>query len=285
MKAPGGEGAVDAGGVVVEEARPDPHPSEAPRRSAAAALLDNKWVIRALFWGALLAIWQTLAMVKGPGWAPTIPETMGALGDVISEGYYTTVLKSLEQMFVGFFLSCLVAIPFGVLIGVSRLAEDFFSPWLTSLFSSPKEALLPLLIIVFATGFEYRVAVVVIFAVFFVVINTAAGVRYADRNMLETARAFVTPRTRLVTRVILPAAAPFVVAGMRMGLSMALKGMIIAELWVSTGTGGLIEQAGEQRALDLYYALALILVVVALVITQSLVWLENYLRRGTEVRA
>jgi ABC-type nitrate/sulfonate/bicarbonate transport system permease component len=282
MSPPPVEGGIDA----AVAGRPgDASAADSDGRSRLDTLLDHKWVVRGLVWGGLLAIWQIVAMVKGPAWAPTVPATLEAVADLFSEGYYLTILESLQQMVAGFFLTVLVAVPFGILIGRSRLFEDFSGPWLTTLFSDPKEALLPLLIIVFGTDFEYRVSVVVLFAIFFVVINTAAGVRYADKQVLETARAFVTPRHRLVTRVILPAAAPFVVAGMRLGLSMALKGMIIAELWVSSGTGGLIDQAGEQRALPLFYALALTLVAIAVVISQSLLWVENYLRRGTEARA
>lgn len=284
MKPPPAEEAVRAAGAGAGGRLADLHEAE-PDDRAGSGPLNNKWVVRALVWGGLLVIWQVIAMIRGPAWLPTIPATLEGVGDLFSAGYHITILESLEQMFAGFFLSLLIAIPLGVLIGVSRWFEDFSSPWLTTLFSAPKEALLPLLIIVFGTGFQYRVAVVVLFAVFFVVINTASGVRYADKQVLETARAFVTPRIRVVTRVILPAAAPFVVTGMRLGLSMALKGMIIAELWVSSGTGGLIDQVGEQRALPLFYALALSLIAVAIVLSQTMLWLENYLRRGTEARA
>jgi ABC-type nitrate/sulfonate/bicarbonate transport system permease component len=155
MTPPPVEGAIDTAGVAVP-GRPDA--AGADSRSRLDALLDRKWVVRGLVWGGLLAIWQIVAMLKGPAWAPTIPATLEAGVELFSDGYYVTILESLQQMVAGFFLTVLVAVPVGILIGRSRLFEDFFSPWLTTLFSAPKEALLPLLIIVFGTEFEYRVS-------------------------------------------------------------------------------------------------------------------------------
>lgn len=240
----------------------------------------HKWFVRLVIWGLLLLCWQIAAMAKGPTWLPTVPALAGGMVDVFRFGYQLTLFESLQQMFFGFLITTVAAIPLGVLMGRSRFAADFFSPWVNTLFSSPKEALLPLLIILFGTGLEYRVSVVVLFSMFFVVMNTAAGVRHADKQLIETANAFLTPPLRVVTRVIIPAAAPFIVAGMRMGLGMALKAMIVAELWVSYGTGGLIEQIGEQRLLPLYFALSLLVILVAAVITQSLQWLEQWLRKN-----
>jgi ABC-type nitrate/sulfonate/bicarbonate transport system permease component len=256
------------------------HRSKRTIGSTGRRLVNTKWGVRLLAFLGFLVIWQLVAWWKGPTWTPTVQAIVGAMVDVFTEGYYLTLLKSLETMFAGFLITLLIGIPIGVLMGISKIADDLFSPWVMTLFSSPKEALLPLLIILFGVGFEYRVSIVVLFALFFVIMNTAAGVHYADKQLLETARAFCTPRLRFATRVLLPAAAPFVVAGIRLGLGMAFKAMIIAELWISTGTGGLIEQVGANRQLDLFYAIAWLLVGLAIAIYLGLVWLEERLRHG-----
>jgi len=245
----------------------------------------SKWGVRILAWSFLLVLWQLVAWWAGPQWTPTVQATLGALGDVFQRGYHLTLLTSLGQMFAGFFLTMIIAIPVGIAMGRSKVAAGLLGPWVTNLFSAPKEALLPLLIILFGTGFEYRVSVVVLFSVFFLVMNTSAGVRYADASLMETAVAFRTPPVRMVTRVLIPAAAPFIVAGMRLGLGMSLKAMIIAELWVSFGTGGLIDQVGAQRDLPMFYALSLLIIVVAAAISESLLILEKRLRRSAGVES
>lgn len=251
----------------------------------ARSLLRTKWGVRTLGWGSLLVLWQGVALWAGPQWTPTLQATVDAMGDVFQRGYHLTLLTSLGQMVAGFFVTMIIAIPVGIAMGRSKIAAGLLEPWVTNLFSAPKEALLPLLIILFGTGFEYRVSVVVLFSVFFLVMNTSAGIRYADASLMETAVAFRTPPIRMVTRILIPAAAPFIVAGMRLGLGMSLKAMIIAELWVSFGTGGLIDQVGAQRDLPMFYALSLLIIVVAAAISESLLLLEKRLRRSAGVQA
>lgn len=237
----------------------------------------NKWLLRALVWGFLLLAWQLFAMWKGPFFMPTIPETIAGFGKLLTRGYHLTLLTSLQQLILGFFIASLIGIPLGALIGRSRLAEDLLAPYVNTLFVTAKEALLPLIIIMVGTQLMYRVTVVVLFAFFFPVMNTAAGVRFVDRKLIETATAFCTPKRRIFTQIMLPAAAPFVVAGVRLGLGMALKGMIIAELWVTVGTGGLMKGLGAFRELDVYFALMILIVAVAVGANELLRALERRL--------
>lgn len=252
------------------------HPAPAARRRP---ILDNKWALRLLVYGGILAAWQLTAMVKGEFFLPTIPATLAGIVHIFTEGYYVELFATLQQLVTGFLIALAVAIPVGALMGRFRFVEDLLSPWVNTLFVTSKESLLPILIIAFGVAFWYRTWVVIIFAVFFPIINTAAGVRYVDRELRETARAFATPPGRMFTRVYLPAAAPFVVAGIRLGFGMAMKGMVIAELWVLQGTGELLSRfARAPRRLDLYYALVIIIVAFAVTVTELLKAFERRLR-------
>ncbi len=242
-------------------------------------LLRNKWVLRAIFYGAILVVWQVTAVVKGEFFLPTIPQTVRGFGEIFTEGYASTLLGTVQQLFVGFLLALLVAIPVGALMGRFRFVEDVLAPYVNTLFVTPKQALLPILIVAVGIGFWYRTWVVILFAVFFPIINTAAGVRYVDRELRETARAFETGRWRMFTRVYLPAAAPFVVAGIRLGFGMAMKGMVIAELWIFSGAGNLLETFSRSPLrLDLYYPLVLLIIIFAVVVNELLKWAERKLR-------
>ena len=243
------------------------------------SILDNKWALRLLVYGGIVLAWQVTAMVKGEFFLPTIPATLAGIVHIFTEGYYVELLATLQQLATGFLIALAVAIPIGAVMGRFRFVEDLLSPWVNTLFVTSKESLLPLLIIAFGVAFWYRTWVVIIFAVFFPIINTAAGVRYVDRELKETARAFATPPGRMFTRVYLPAAAPFVVAGIRLGFGMAMKGMVIAELWVLQGTGELLSRfARAPRRLDLYYALVIIIVAFAVLVTEILKAIERRLR-------
>ncbi len=245
---------------------------------------DNKWVLRILFYGAILIGWQVTAMVKGEFFLPTIPQTVEGFVELFTEGYASTLLLSLRQLAVGFFLALLIAIPVGALMGRSKFASDILSPYVYTLFVTPKQTLLPVLIIAFGVGFWYRAWVVVLFAVFFPIINTAAGVHYVDKELREAARAFDTGWWRMLTRVYLPAAAPFIVAGIRLGFGMAMKGMVIAELWILADTGDLLNTfSSSPLRLDLYYPLVLLIIGFAVLVNVVLLWAERKLRPAAQL--
>jgi ABC-type nitrate/sulfonate/bicarbonate transport system permease component len=246
--------------------------------------LRNKWVLRALFYGTILAVWQATAVIKGEFFLPTIPQTIRGFGEIFTEGYAGTLLGTLRQLVAGFLIALVVAIPVGVLMGRSRFAEDLIAPYVNTLFVTPKQALLPVIIVAVGIGFWYRTWVVVLFAVFFPIINTAAGVRYVDNELRETALAFGTGRWRMFSQVYLPASAPFVVAGIRLGFGMAMKGMVIAELWIFSGAGNLLETFSRSPLrLDLYYPLVLLIIAFAVFVNEGLKWAERKLRPAAHV--
>jgi ABC-type nitrate/sulfonate/bicarbonate transport system permease component len=253
-------------------------------RSRWRRLFNNKWVLRFLFYGAILIAWQVTAMIKGEFFLPTIPQTIEGFGELVTEGYASTLLVSLRQLVVGFLIALVIAIPVGALIGRSKFASDILSPYVYTLFVTPKQTLLPVLIIAFGIGFWYRAWTVVLFAVFFPIINTAAGVHYVDKELREAARAFGTNSWRMLTRIYIPAAAPFIVAGIRLGFGMAMKAMVIAELWILADTGRLLDTfSAAPLRLDLYYSLVFLIIGFAVLVNVVLLWAERKLRPAAQV--
>lgn len=239
----------------------------------------SKWFWRIVIWTTLLLCWEVVAWMSGPFFLPTIESVfIDGMTALFREGYIVTYAGSLRQMLIGFAIACAIAIPLGALAGASRIAHDLLSPYVNSLFVTPTEALLPMIIILFGTQLEYRIVVVVIFAFFFPLLNSAAGVVNIDRDLVETARSFCMPWRRIFRHIFMPAAAPYIVAGVRLGLGMALKGMIIAELWVTAETGGLFKTLGSFRQLDVYFALAVLVVITAVVANEMLAAYERRLR-------
>ena len=246
-------------------------------------ILRNRWVARLIVWGLLILGWELAARAKGPLFLPTPYATLRGIGKIASEGYVPTIARSLRQLFTGYLLAVIVGVPLGLLMGSIRAVDDFFAPYVNTLFIVSKEALLPLFIIVFGTRFTFRVAVVFLFAIFFIVMNTAAGVRSVDPRLVETARAFRVPRWQIFTKVVLPGSLAFVIAGLRLGLSTAIKGMVIAEIWVTVGIGLLLQNFGNFLRMDLFFALATIIITIGVISTSLLRLLENRLRPWTRM--
>lgn len=251
-----------------------------PRRAggAARAVGRNKWAIRAVVWGALVLAWYLLARAKGPFFLATPGATVEGLVKLQTEGYYSALGASLRQLGVGFALAVAVGVPVGLLMGSVRLIDDLLAPFVNTLFVTPKEALLPFLITLFGTRLNFRIAVVFLFAVFFVVMNASAGVRSVDRDLIEAGRSFGLPMRRIFTRIVLPGSLPFVIAGIRLGLAASIKGMVIAELWVTAGAGLLLKNFAAFRRLDMFLALSIVIIAVGVVSTTLLAALERRLR-------
>lgn len=249
---------------------PAPAPATARRGAAAAAggrsrrrLTDNKWVQRAIVWTALAAIYQVLAIVAGEFYAPRLEQIAGGLVDLVEKGRIPILLDSLVQLGVGFVVAAAVGIPLGLAMGRSRIVDYAIGMYVKALFVTSLVALVPLLILVFGIGFTFRVAVVFLFAVFFIIVNSAAGGRNADRRLLRTAEAFGAGRARTFVSVVLPGALPFVMVGLRLGLANAFSGMILSELWISRGTGAVLEGLGRNRDLPEFFAFILLITAVA----------------------
>jgi ABC-type nitrate/sulfonate/bicarbonate transport system permease component len=267
---------VDAGAGVVYAPPHDPW---------IKTLLDKTWFLRLVVYGALILAFQIVAVRQGPFFLPTVPDVLKGIVELFTAGHILVLGPTLQQLTVGFLLAIAIAVPMGALMGRFGFAEDLLAPWVNTIYVTSKESLLPIIILIFGLGFGYRVMVVILFAIFFPVINTAAGVRYVERELRETARAFATPRWRMFTRVYLPAAAPFIVAGIRMGLAMAIKGMVIAEIWVYIGTGELLTAFTlSPRRLHLYYALAVVIIAVAIILNELLKVAEQRLRPYARVQ-
>jgi ABC-type nitrate/sulfonate/bicarbonate transport system permease component len=113
-----------------------------------------------------------------------------------------------------------------------------------ALYASPQVAFLPLLIIWLGIGFTSKVALVFIGSVIIMIINTETGVAQVDPRLIETARSFTASERQVLTKIVLPAALPIILAGMRLSIGRALVMVVVAEIYASNrGLGYLIFQA------------------------------------------
>ncbi len=168
------------------------------------------------------------------------------LAQVFADGsIYPHLWATGQTALWGFVLSCVVGVPIGVLMGRSVLVRDTLEPFIMAQASVPTVALLPLFIIWLGIGASARIALVFVGAVFGIVVSTEAGVSNIDRRLIETARSFTAPEWAILWKIVMPAAIPYIIAGMRLAIARVLIMVVVAELYASTaGIGYLIFQAG-----------------------------------------
>jgi NitT/TauT family transport system permease protein len=153
---------------------------------------------------------------------------------------------SAQEFFIGFGLAVLIGIPLGILIATSRLMSAYVEPWMNGLYATPTIALAPLFLLWFGIDIWSKVAVVFLSALFPIVINTATGIESTDRNVLEAARSFNASRNQVFTKVLIPSAIPFIVAGMRLAVGRGIVGVVVGELFAArAGLGFLIITASQ----------------------------------------
>jgi NitT/TauT family transport system permease protein len=226
-------------------------------------LLDNKWVQRAIVWGALLAIYEVAAIAAGDFYLPGVEEIVGGFIEIVREGRLGVLAESMTHLLMGFGLAALVGIPVGMAMGRSFVVDQVVGMYVRGLFVTSLAAVLPLLIIIFGVDLRFRIAVVFLFSVFFIVVNVAAGARAVPRQLMRTAEAFCISPLRRFTTIVLPSSLPYVVVGLRLGIANAFTGMVLAELWVSRGTGAVLEGLGRNRDLPPFFAMVLLVTLLA----------------------
>ena len=213
---------------------------------------------------AVLALWQFLAMsgwvnpqilpsptqVVAKWWEylrPTAPYSAGsyALWLVLGELTHDT-LASLSRVVGGFLIGTLLALPLGLLMGTSNRLYGLFNPLVQVLRPIPPIAYIPLAILWFGLGNPPAFFLISIGAFFPVLMNTIAGVRHVDGIYLRAARNLGAGQMTLFRRVIVPAAMPYILTGMRIGIGTAFIVVIVSEMIaVNSGLGYRILEARE----------------------------------------
>lgn len=220
----------------------------------------------------LLALWQAVAQLGhiNPVVLPAPTRIFTAWADtLIHSGLLGAVGFSLQTLVPGFLAAAMVGIPLGLGMGVSRYVHDIFDPYVTIMLSTPIVVLIPVLIVWFGLGELMRMAAAFIFALPLIVLNSQAGVHRVSATLVEMARAFETPPRALFWKVVLPGAVPSIMVGLRLGISHAVKGVIIAEMLTAmAGLGGLIMSYGGAYRSGHLLAVVFTSLIIVLAVTQ-----------------
>ena len=236
-------------------------------------------LVRASSYLFALIAWEVTGYVVGPLFLAGPSQVVVALSEVMLSGELPfALIVSLQAFAVGFAAAMISAIPLGMLMGRFESVERFFEPYISAFFVTPVSALIPMVIIWFGIGIEARVAVVFSFCFFDIVINTFNGVRDVRYELVEPVRSLGATQKQIFQKVILPAAAPFVMSGIRLGLGRAIRGMVIAELLLATtGLGGMIVTYSAVFRTDVIFAVLVIIVILGVGSVRLIKAMENRL--------
>jgi ABC-type nitrate/sulfonate/bicarbonate transport system permease component len=207
----------------------------------------------------LLSLLIVASMWEAAGRSGRWPLLIAPLSDIVvkfvqlaGSGELTRhALVSLNEFTVGFLIAAVVGVLLGVAIASSDAVRDFVDPWVSAVYATPTVALAPLFIFIFGIDAPSKMAVVFLLAVFPIIINTATGIRSTDQVFIEAARSFSANRAQIFTKVLLPAALPFIVAGLRLGIGRGLVGVVVGEfIGARAGLGYMIFRSSQAYEID-----------------------------------
>lgn len=220
-------------------------------------------------WGAYLLPLQEFSQHGGSWWAWAFS------GELIVDS-----LGSLYRVVAGFLVGAGLALPLGLAMGANRVVYAWFNPLVQLLRPIPPIAYIPLAILWFGLGDPPAVFLIALGAFFPVLMNTIAGVRQVDAIYLRAARNLGAGGGTMFVRVILPAAVPYILAGVRIGIGTAFIVVIVSEMIaVNNGLGFRILEAREYFWSDKIMAGMITIGMLGLAIDSGMNRLNNYLLR------
>ncbi len=212
--------------------------------------------------------------------AQPIEPGQGGLAWLLSGEMVHDAVASLFRVLSGFALGAALALPLGLLMGASRALHELLDPLLQVLRPIPPIAYIPLAILWFGLGNPPAVFLITLGAFFPVLMNTIAGVRSVDRMYVRAARNLGASPRVIFLRVMLPAAMPFILTGMRIGIGTAFIVVIVSEMIaVNDGLGFRILEAREFMWSDKIIAGMLMIGLLGLALDSAMSALNRHLLR------
>jgi NitT/TauT family transport system permease protein len=218
----------------------------------------------------VVVIWD---LAHTQGWVSTL--ILPRPGNVVSSTYelfeegliWEHAWATLYETVAGFTLAAVLAITGAVAAGSSKAIRNMIYPYAVTLQVLPMIAIAPILVSVLGFGYTSKIVIAALIAFFPIFVNTLTGLLAADDEAEELFRSLRASKRKTFTNLLLPTAAPVIFAGLRIGLTLALAGAIVAEFVSSQrGLGLLVQRFSYQLNMDDAYAVILVLTGIGLLL-------------------
>ncbi len=231
-------------------------------------------------------VWEIIGRFELVMLFPPFTEVVMALGDVVTSRSFGEAIRITVQSYLGgLALAIGIGIPLGFLMGLVPAADKMLNMWVNTFLSAPLSALVPIFMILFGLGTPTVIVTVFMFAVWIIVLDTRAGVQAISPSLMEMSRSFGAGRTERFKMVLL-AALPEILAGIRLGMVRGVKGVVIGQLLVSIiGVGALFQLYQQNFLMAHFWALVLILFTIALTLAELVARLEKRVEYYAGVRS
>jgi ABC-type nitrate/sulfonate/bicarbonate transport system permease component len=238
---------------------------------------EGMWLVRVVTAIVLLGSWQLYAQGKVAALTAPPTDVARALWEqtFVTGSIWGPLGSSMTGLGLGFALAVALGIPLGIVMGRWRGVEHVLDPYVMFLYALPHVAFVPLMIVWFGFELKFRLAYILFSAIWPVLINTMAGVKSIDPELLAVGTSLCAKERQMLRTIVLPAAAPFMVAGARQAFSSAWVGVVVAEiLSTQTGLGGEITRFGNFFLTAQMIVPVIYIMIIAVIIQAVAAWLQ-----------
>jgi NitT/TauT family transport system permease protein len=226
---------------------------------------------------ALMAVWELAVRVSGI--KPIVLPAPSEIGSELAANvtwYLGHAWYTLLTTLAGFAVAVVIGIALAIVIVESRLLESTVYALIVGLNSVPKVAVAPLFVVWLGTGYEPKIAIAFLIAVFAMVIDTVLGLRSVPPDVIDLARSLRGSRLDVLLRIKFPCALPAIFSGMKVAVSLALVGAIVGEFVSSQrGLGYVILSAQGMFDIPRVFAALVVLAVLGIALFWAIVWAER----------
>jgi ABC-type nitrate/sulfonate/bicarbonate transport system permease component len=226
-----------------------------------------------------VVVWELAGRLAGIRFLPPLSQVLSAVIDLTASGQIITPLAaSLLSLLIGYGLAVISGLLLGGVMARFRAIEYLLNPYLNAFLATPKIVLLPVMYMFFGLSRVVQVAIIFLSAFFVIVLNTMRGIQTVDPTYIEMARAFGANEHQLLRKVLLPGALPLTMAGLRLAIGYAVKGMVTGEMFITVfGMGALLRMYGGRFDAEKVLAVLLVVICVGLICSYAVQAVERRL--------
>jgi NitT/TauT family transport system permease protein len=223
------------------------------------------------------AVWEVVGRLELVSLLPPFSEVLEAFPEVVSsETFPDAAWITVQAFLIGMALSFVVGIGVGILMGTSRAIGSLMGMWVNIFESSPLTAIVPALMALLGFGLPTMIVTVFLFSVWVIALDTQVGVERVNPSLVEMGRSFGASKRVLFSQIVLRAALPELLAGIRLGLIRGLKGVVIGQLLIAViGVGYLFELYSRNFLMPEFWALLIILFAFAFIASEAVAYFER----------
>ena len=234
---------IEIGANFLEKSNSDAQASISSEENTIKANSKNNLLIWRVFsFFIVFSIWELAGRADISIAFPPFSKVLVAFVEMIFSGeFFVAYADSLPPLLTGLFITIIGGVIIGISIGLVRSAEWFIMPLLIIFQTAPVSALIPMLTYIYGISDTSKIVAIVILGMPLVALNSYKGIQATNPSLLEMSKSFLASRLDTILFVILPSAQKMIFAGLRLGISGAFIGIVLAELLITpTGIGDLI---------------------------------------------